>query len=250
MENENMAANATEQVDTTIASGEVNQTETVTEQVETPVVDTKQKTKETSDLINKRAEALAEKKSKELEAQYAPYKDIFETLKKSGLGNDPNEIKYALMAQIEDKDIEEVKKREAEISEKVKEQLENNSELAELRQFKTEAIMRDELSKVKLAHPEVTASTMQELDESLDGKLIETALLAAKSGLELDITDIYDMLTAKQVKKAPPSTGDIKGSTTKAEKEFYTNEELDNLTSKDLDDPKIFEKAMRSLKKL
>lgn len=46
------------------------------------------------------------------------------------------------------------------------------------------------------------------------------------------------------------SPGGVSGKSTTPEREFFTNEELDKLTSEQLDDPNIFEKAMRSLSKL
>ncbi len=46
------------------------------------------------------------------------------------------------------------------------------------------------------------------------------------------------------------SPGGVTGKASTPEREFFTSEELDKLTPKDLDDPNIFEKAMRSLSKL
>lgn len=49
---------------------------------------------------------------------------------------------------------------------------------------------------------------------------------------------------------AQASAGRITGRAAGAEKEFFNSEELDRLTSDDLDDPSIFEKAMRSMRML
>jgi len=46
------------------------------------------------------------------------------------------------------------------------------------------------------------------------------------------------------------SPGGVSGKAETPEKEFFTGEELDKLTPKQLDDPNIFEKAMRSLSRL
>ncbi len=46
------------------------------------------------------------------------------------------------------------------------------------------------------------------------------------------------------------SPGGVSGKAETPEKEFFTSEELDKLTPKQLDDPNIFEKAMRSLSRL
>ena len=47
----------------------------------------------------------------------------------------------------------------------------------------------------------------------------------------------------------PPETGSI-GVTESAQSEFFTSKELDRLTSRDLENPLIFKKALKSLKKL
>lgn len=46
------------------------------------------------------------------------------------------------------------------------------------------------------------------------------------------------------------SPGGVSGKAETPEKEFFTGEEIDKLTPKQLDDPNIFEKAMRSLSRL
>lgn len=46
------------------------------------------------------------------------------------------------------------------------------------------------------------------------------------------------------------SPGGVSGKAETPEKEFFTSEEIDKLTPKQLDDPNIFEKAMRSLSRL
>jgi hypothetical protein len=47
---------------------------------------------------------------------------------------------------------------------------------------------------------------------------------------------------------APDAIGRVDDN--RVERDYYTSEDLDHLTDEDLDDPEIFEKAMRSLKKL
>ena len=47
----------------------------------------------------------------------------------------------------------------------------------------------------------------------------------------------------------PQDIGAVNSSSSK-EKDFYTSAEIDKLTSKELDDPKIFDRVMKSLAKL
>ena len=49
--------------------------------------------------------------------------------------------------------------------------------------------------------------------------------------------------------KRPPETGSV-GVTEDAQGEFFSSRELDRLTPRDLDNPVIFKKAMKSLKRL
>lgn len=64
-----------------------------------------------------------------------------------------------------------------------------------------------------------------------------------------DIYDLYSKLNHKEVTK-PASTGSVKSSVGESKvKTFYTSEEVDKLTSKDLDNPTVFKNVMASMKK-
>lgn len=64
-----------------------------------------------------------------------------------------------------------------------------------------------------------------------------------------DIYDLYSKLNHKEVTK-PASTGSVKSSGGESKvKTYYTSEEVDKLTSKDLDNPTIFKNVMASMKK-
>ena len=64
-----------------------------------------------------------------------------------------------------------------------------------------------------------------------------------------DIYDLYSKLNHKEVAK-PVSTGSVKSSGEASKvKTYYTSEEVDKLTSKDLDNPTIFKNVMASMKK-
>ncbi len=84
--------------------------------------------------------------------------------------------------------------------------------------------------------------------ESLEslGDEFEEAVRGGMDGLSA-----YYMIKGKQAAMAaakPPNTGDV-GTKTDTDRD-YTSEELDRLTSKDLDDPNVFQRAMRSLRNL
>ena len=65
----------------------------------------------------------------------------------------------------------------------------------------------------------------------------------------MDIYDLYSKLNHKQPEK-PESTGSVKSTVGESKvKKFYTSEEVDKLSSKDLDNPTIFKNVMASMKK-
>nr|DAW54862.1 MAG TPA: hypothetical protein [Caudoviricetes sp.] len=75
---------------------------------------------------------------------------------------------------------------------------------------------------------------------------------ASKFNSNMPISEIYDLyskLNHKEVTK-PASTGSIKSSVGESKvKTYYTSEEVDKLTSKDLDNPTVFKNVMASMKK-
>ncbi|MFG6319599.1 MAG: hypothetical protein K1W33_07100 [Clostridia bacterium] len=61
-----------------------------------------------------------------------------------------------------------------------------------------------------------------------------------------DIYDIYSKTTTNSKKEKPFSAGSLKGNASKEESEYFTQDEFMALTAKDLENPKIYEKAMKS----
>ena len=67
----------------------------------------------------------------------------------------------------------------------------------------------------------------------------------------LSVQEAYYACKAMELKEkilAPDAIGKV--SDTKAERDYYTSEEIDNLTDEELDDPDIWAKVMRSMDKL
>lgn len=62
-----------------------------------------------------------------------------------------------------------------------------------------------------------------------------------------DVYDLYEKLNGVKEEK-PFSAGSLKDTKAKQTDEYYTLEEYQALTSKDLDDPKVYEKAMKSMR--
>lgn len=116
-------------------------------------------------------------------------------------------------------------------------------ELQMYRQREIDRMMEDDLKAVQAIDPTVTS--LKDLPETfLALRFNQAAPMSARDAF------IATKAISQQTKTPKPaSVGSISGSGT-AEGEFFTSEELDKLTPKMLDDPKIMEKAMRSMARL
>ena len=89
-------------------------------------------------------------------------------------------------------------------------------------------------------------------ENGLDEELVNSDKFKAfeqKFSKETPISDIYEMFEQiNGVKEEKPfSAGSLKDSKSKQTDEFFTLDEYHALSAKDLDDPKIYEKAMKSM---
>ena len=116
-------------------------------------------------------------------------------------------------------------------------------ELQMYRQREIDRMMEDDLKAVQAIDPTVTS--LKDLPETfLALRFNQAAPMSAR-----DAFIATKAITQQTKTPKPASVGSISGSGT-AESEFFTNEELNNLTPKMLDDPKVMEKAMRSMARL
>lgn len=107
--------------------------------------------------------------------------------------------------------------------------------------FKTLAEKRKEQEDIK-----ELASIGVKADELKDSKFIE---FSNKLNPSLSPKEKYEMYLKLNPKEVPEPIGSMKNNTSKEEKTFYTPEEVDKLTEKDFDNPKIFERVRESMKK-
>ena len=100
--------------------------------------------------------------------------------------------------------------------------------------------MRADLETIRGIDPNVSdlesigGDFLRLIESGVDAKVAFSAVRAASS----------DSLV-----KRPPETGSV-GVSEDAQGEFFSSRELDRLTPRDLDNPVIFKKAMKSLKRL
>ena len=108
------------------------------------------------------------------------------------------------------------------------------------RRMKAREKMEEDLSRIKRLDPsirsidELGSDYLALIRNGIDGA---AAFLALRGQRDLDIP------------KAPPIIGGINDRTAES-REYFTGSELDRLTDKDLDDPRVLEKAIKSLKRL
>lgn len=88
---------------------------------------------------------------------------------------------------------------------------------------------------------------LQELgvkDDVIDSD--EFKRFASRFKEDTPITEIYELFTATE-RKSPAKIGSLKNGSTEDVKQYYTAEEVDRLTEKDLDDPRVMEAVRKSM---
>lgn len=124
--------------------------------------------------------------------------------------------------------------------------------LANLKRTEREEETYSEL-KSNFESKKTAAQRQKEIEEKgLDKEVVNSDDFKAferKFSKETPISDVYDMFEKiNGIKEEKPfSAGSLKDTKTKQTDEFYTLDEFNALTSKDLDDPKVYEKAMKSM---
>jgi len=113
-----------------------------------------------------------------------------------------------------------------------------------MREREYERIYSRDLSRIKEAYPSLAAKDVSDLGNDFF-KL---------RAMGIDPVVAYDALKAKEAREQkaapekPPTTGSAKGGGS-AEKDYYSPEEVDRLTAKDLSNEKLLETVIKSMKK-
>ena len=164
-------------------------------------------------------------------------------------GTTAGEIADALESQRRNIPVEQIQaEREAEQA-RFRAAIDSSPEMQQLRaekealgRWKMERDFADDLAAIKKYNPKETAGSVMDFGHDF---------MAARA-MGVDTITAYELAKAKkarETKPVPPDVGAI-GSSAGIQKDFYTSDELDRLTSKELDDPKVFARAMASLHKL
>ena len=155
-------------------------------------------------------------------------------------GETDEELSINALAYAEQRDPDDYREEYERIEAFERMQAENEDLKNQLLSAQVDKMMREDLATVQEIAPDV--KSLDELGESfirmrLDGGLsVKEAYYACKA-MEL-----------KEKVLAPDAIGKV--SDTKAERDYYTSEEIDNLTDEELDDPTIWAKVMKSMERL
>lgn len=189
-----------------------------------------------------------ERLQREMEQMQSGNAQLLEALKDYGYSGTAEEVLNQLKAAKEGISIDDYMERENQIQSRAKELMQSDPEYQTLKE-KAEAyenmafenVVKEDLAAIKKAFPEEKARTVDELGEQF----------IALRAQGIDPVVAYAAInTAKQAtaKPKPPEMGAV--GQKPVEKEFYTSEEIDKLTDKELDDPSIWAKVMKSMTKL
>lgn len=177
----------------------------------------------------------------EAEDKNAQLQSMISSFNKFGFtGSTPGEIADAIAAHTTGRDINEIR-TERESREAAEREIRRAKAEAEYyRMAEVQRRMDRDLRTIQKIDP--TVKSLEELGEDFLGLI--------RNGISGEVA--FNAVRAKEgrtEKKEPPKIGAVNSRTTE-EKEYYTNDELDALTSKDLDNPKILAKAIKSLGRL
>lgn len=162
------------------------------------------------------------------------------TLQQFGFkGNTPEEVIDAANAHYLQKPVEEVRQQRVEAEKKQQEEAQRQAELEFYRNREIERLMHDDLNRIQKLDP-----TVKSLDE-----LGDDYFNLIQAGVDAEIAfGVIQQKKQRETKIPPAEIGKV-NSNTKAEKDYYSPEEVDRLTEKELDDPKIWETVRKSMTK-
>jgi len=188
----------------------------------------------------------AEAKNQESAQQYDR---LLGALKGFGYEGDAEAVTEAILAQQRGVTVEQVRAQQAEERQRLQEMVRRDPEYQRARQL-AEAYeqllmqqVRDrDLAEINKAYPEAKIRDIEELGEDF------RALREAGVGNLAAYAAVRGAQAAVQ-KPVPPEVGAVNSTQTK-DNEYYTNEELDALTAKQLENPKVLAKARRSMEVL
>lgn len=165
---------------------------------------------------------------------------LINALKAYGYEGTPEEIADKLLSESEGITPDEAKARREQEEALEEERKTAQSEIQMYKSIAIEKLMADDLKKIQDVYPEV--KNLEDLGEDF---------IKALNATDRDPLIAYEVLMAKKARetKTPPAEIGAVNRSTGKEKDFYTPDEVDKLTGKDYDDPKLMERVRQSMLK-
>jgi len=154
-------------------------------------------------------------------------------------GDTPEEVIDNANAHYLNKPVEVVRQQRLEAEKLQQEEAQRQAELQYYRQKEAERMMADDLARIQKLDP--TVKKLDDLGQDYF-KLIE-------AGIDAEIAfNAVNQKKQRETKTPPVEIGKV-NSSSKEEKDFYTSAEVDRLSKKDLENPKIMARVMESMTK-
>jgi len=217
-----------------------------------PAAPARQSRSENAAFAAARREAEAQARAAQAQAQQLETQNrrLMEALGQYGYqADDPLALADQLEAQARQMTVDQVRAERARREQELQAALEGSPQM---RQLKAEGeALRQQLAQRQFADDLAAIKKYNKDEKARDITDLGVTFLQARA-MGMDTLAAYDLVVKERERSAPPKPPEIGrvASAAGAEPEFYTSEELDRLTSQDLDDPVKLKRAMASLPRL
>lgn len=190
-----------------------------------------------------------ENAEKELAEAQRRSESLFNSLRSLGYtGNSISEIEDEINAQNAGIPVEEYRQSEAERKAAIEKAVNSDPRVLAAAEFAKNQQFAADLAAVKAAYPDVKAERIEEL-----GEVFMRGMAAGLTPEDAYAAQLaHNTRLDAEKKPEPPKIGSVKQAYN-AEAEYFSPEELERLNSTDsklLDDPKVLEKALKSMRNL
>lgn len=175
---------------------------------------------------------------KELNTLKNTNKKLMDALNSLGYEGSETDIMDKLSAERAGLSVDEYRTKEREHNERIL----KDPRVVEAQKVLRERQFEKDLNAIKEAYPDVTAKSVLELGD------VYLNIMRTGGASPVDAYAAQLAFNEREKAKVPPEIGAV-NTTTPAKKDFYTPEEVDKLTSKDLDDPDVMDIVLKSMKK-
>lgn len=202
----------------------------------------------TTKAFSQRLNAMSRQREQEVRREYEGHEHLLESLQKAGYEGSAEEIAAQLRAK-ENQDATVPTKNgtgENQDSGQTEPQGErqvsaDDPSLRWAREIIDERTFERDMRQIKAVYPDVKCKNVWEL-----GEVYLRLMLTG----EVDAVTAYEAQAASNrrgVKESPPSAGSARSGGMSPEKEYYTPEEVDRLSAKDYENPKVMARVRKSM---